>query len=263
MEYQMSGGVKVDVSEGVGVVVLNRPDQLNAWDSAIRQRLVANLAKLDADDSVRAIVLTGAGDRAFCSGQDLNETERFALDDAAHAEKWIDEFELLYDAIRKLRKPVVAALNGIAAGSGFQFALLCDILVGHPGVRMGQPEINTGIPSITGLWVMRDRIGQSRTVELALTGRLMEAEEASRIGLIHYLVPEDKVYSQAMEVASQLGAKPPLAFALTKQRLCQLTESEFRESFRAARRIHREAYASGEPQELMRQFFASRAARGN
>ena len=117
----------------------------------------------------------------------------------------MDEWDSLYGRIRWLRKPIVAALNGVAAGSAFQVALLCDVRVGHPGSRMGQPEIDAGIPSILGPWIMQDMLGRSRTIELVLTGRLMEATEAHAVGLIHHLVAPDELLPKALEVAAVLS----------------------------------------------------------
>ena len=166
--------------EGCLVLTLNRPARLNAWTEAMRARLVERLTAAASDRGVRSVVLTGAGDRAFCAGQDLDELGTF---DTGRAEEWIDGFARLYRALGSLRVPVVAALNGVAAGSAFQFVLLTDIRIGHSGVRMGQPEINSGIASITGPWIMREMLGLSRTVELTLSGRLMKADEAlDRLG---------------------------------------------------------------------------------
>ncbi|CAN5538944.1 enoyl-CoA hydratase [soil metagenome] len=242
----------------VAVVTLNRPERLNAWHAPMRAELDATLEALDADDSVGAIVLTGAGERAFSAGQDLAETEGF---DASSVAGWMDEWDRLYGRIRWLRKPIVAALNGVAAGSAFQVALLCDVRVGHAGSRMGQPEIEAGIPSILGPWIMLDMLGRSRTIELVLTGRMMEAHEAYQVGLIHHLVAAHEVLSRALEVAHGLAAKPKVAMRLNRQRFAEVNEAGFQDAVTAARRISAEAFASGEPQAMMARFFAERRAR--
>jgi enoyl-CoA hydratase/carnithine racemase len=173
----------------------------------------------------------------------------------------MDDWNNLYGSIRGLEKPVIAALNGVAAGSGFQVALLCDIRIGHPGIKMGQTEIDAGIPSVTGTWAMMPMLGLSRTVELVLTGRLMDAEECHRAGLLHHLVPQAEVQAKALEVAQLLAAKPRVAMQLNKRRLRQLTEPSWLEAEEAARAIHRQAFDSGEPKEAMARFFEERAAR--
>ena len=254
----MSEFVKIDISDRVGCITLDRPDRLNAWDRAMRDAIVAAVERFTTDPDVGAVILTGAGNRAFCAGQDLEEAHGF---DADRAEVWIREWETYYNALRSLPKPLVIALNGTAAGSAFQVALLGDIRVAHRGVRMGQPEINAGIASTTGPWLMREMLGLSRTVELTLTGRMMDAEECYRLGLIHHLVDEDGVMSKARQIAQELAAKPPIAMRLNKQRFRAVTEAGFRDAIAAGIPIQRESYASGEPARMMEEFFRERAAR--
>ena len=247
-----------EVRGPVGILTLNRPDKLNAWNAPMRARLVEALDALEADATVSAIILTGAGDRAFGAGQDLNETKTF---DPDRAELWIGEWERLYDRIRSLSKPIVAALNGVAAGSAFQVSLLCDLRVGHPGVTMGQPEINSGIASTTGPWIMRELIGLGRTIDLTLTGRMMDAEECFRIGVINRLVPQAQVMAAALELATELAGKPPVAMRLNRARFREVTEAGFRDCLAAGIRNQREAYATGEPARMMEEFLAKRAAK--
>ena len=239
----------------VGVLTLNKPEKLNAWDKEMRDDIVAALRAWDADDGVGAIVMTGAGERAFCAGQDFAEAHSF---DAERAEAWIREWETFYGTLRRLKKPIVVALNGTAAGSAFQVALLCDIRVAHAGVTMGQPEINAGIASITGPWIMKEALGMSRTVELTLTGRMMGADECERIGLIHHLVPREEVLARSLEIAGELAAKAPLAMRLDRAWFADMTEAAFQHTIEAAIRSHRESYGSGEPARKMEDFMAVR-----
>lgn len=240
----------------VAVITLNRPQRLNAWTTPMRNAIIEALERFDADDSVAAIIMTGAGNRAFSAGQDLSEAHDF---DGERAVAWVKEWQRYYAVLRGLKKPLVMALNGTAAGSAFQVALLGDIRVGHPGVRMGQPEINAGIASTTGPWIMNSMLGMSRTIELTLTGRLMDADECKQIGLIHHLVSEDKVFEKALEIATELAGKPPVAMRLDKQRFREMTEAGFRDCIEAGMRIQREAYDSGEPARMMEAFFSKRA----
>ena len=245
-----------EVRGQIGILTLNRPKVLNAWNAPMRARLVEALDELEANDAVRAIILTGAGDRAFGAGQDLNETKTF---DPDRAELWIGEWERLYDRLRSLSKPIVAALNGVAAGSAFQVALLCDLRIGHDGVTMGQPEINSGITSTTGPWIMRERIGLGRAIDLTLTGRMMDAQECLSIGVINRLVPQSKVMEAALALAGDLATKPPIAMRLNRARFREITEAGFRECLQAGVRNQREAYGSGEPARMMEEFLAKRA----
>jgi len=250
--------IQYDVTDSIALLTLNRPECLNAWHTDMRLEVIAAIESAAKDAGVRALVMTGSGNRAFSAGQDLNEAHDF---DADRAEAWIGEWERYYNTLRSFPKPLVAALNGTAAGSAFQVALLTDIRVGHAGVKLGQPEINAGIASVTGPWIMKEMLGLSRTIELTLSGRMMDAEEAHRIGLIHYLVPESEVLAKSLDIARELAAKPPIAMKLDKARFKEMTEASFQETIAAAIRIHRECYASGEPARMMEEFFATRAAR--
>lgn len=256
----MTKPVLTDVSEGIGTLTLNKPHKLNAWDTPMRTEVGEVLRRWNSDSSVRAVILTGAGERAFCAGQDLEETQKFQS--GKEGATWFGGWREFYNTIRGLDKPCVSALNGVAAGSAYQAVLLTDVRVGHPGSRMGQPEINAGIPSVTGPMIMLSRIGLSRTMELTLTGRMMEAKEAHEIGLIHYMVDHPSlVMPKAREVAHMMASKPPIAMRLNKQRFRQVTQPAFDEAFDNGGVYQSEAYASGEPQEAMRRFFAERAAR--
>jgi enoyl-CoA hydratase len=252
----MTKFINVAQDDDIAIITLNRPEVMNAWHSPMRVEITGAMEKLNADPSVRAIIMTGAGDRAFCAGQDLNETKTF---DAARAAEWIEEWRRMYGAIRALDKPLVAALNGVAAGSAFQVALLADIRIGHSSVRMGQPEINSAIASTLGPWLMREMLGLSRTIELTLSGRMMDAAECHHIGLIHKLVPKRDVMKAAKETARMLAAKPPVAMRLDKRRFREVTEAGFNEALDAGIRIQKESYGSGEPQRFMEIFLAERA----
>ena len=243
----------------VGVITLNRPEVLNAWHAAMRAELIEAFDAMEADPGVRAVILTGAGDRAFGAGQDLNETKSF---DPQRAALWIDEWERLYDRIRSLSKPVVAALNGLAAGSAFQVALICDLRIGHPGVKMGQPEINSGIASTTGPWIMREILGLGRTIDLTLTGRMMDADECFRVGALSRLVAKEEVMPAALALAGELAEKPPVAMRLNRARFREVTDAGMRDALAAGARNQREAYTTGEPARMMEAFLKKRAKQG-
>lgn len=254
----MEDSILTRASDGCLIITLNRPDRMNAWDTAMRAKLVDTLNDASADAGVASIVLVGAGKRAFCAGQDLNEVANF---DEDFAEVWIDDFARLYRAIRSIEVPVVSAINGVAAGSAFQFALLTDIRIGHPGVRMGQPEINSGIASITGPWIMREVLGLSRTIELTLTGRMMDAEEALGLAALHELVEPDRVLDRACEVARELGAKPQTAMRLIKRRFFEVLEPGLEDAIAAAKEYHRASFASGEMHASTKAFLDARGGR--
>ncbi|MGO1736498.1 MAG: enoyl-CoA hydratase/isomerase family protein [Leucobacter sp.] len=249
-----------ETRDRIALITLNRPDSLNAWTTEMQQQLASAVTAYGTDDTVDAIVITGTGERAFCAGQDLAEITDFTSDDV---EGWLDNFKIVYDSILSVPKPVVAALNGVAAGSGYQLALICDRRIAHSGVRMGQPEVNSGIPSITGHFLTQYSLGHSRTSDMMLTGRLLGADEAQQAGLIHKLVEQQDVLAAAMEDARELASKPPLAFKLTKQRMRDLMWPGLLEAFEAALVIDQGAWSDGEPQQSAKDFFTARSAKGS
>lgn len=252
MTYQF---LKLEQTGEIATITLNRPEKSNALNSALRTEITAALQELRTANTVKAIILTGAGERAFCAGQDLEEARQFDADKAA---AWMDESVTMFEALHQLEKPLVAAVNGVAAGAGFQLALLCDLRIGYAGSRMGQPEINAGIPSILGSSLMWDTLGASRTIELSLTGRLMDSEESYRLGLLHYLVPTEQVQAKTLELARELAAKPPLALRLTKRHLRSLSQPTIDTLRQAGKSYQREAFATGEPQAVISGLLARR-----
>jgi enoyl-CoA hydratase/carnithine racemase len=139
--------------------------------------------------------------------------------------------------------------------------MLADVRVGHAGSLMGQPEINSGIASTLGPWLMRQRLGLSRTIELTLSGRMMDGDECHAVGLIHHLVAPDQVMPKALEVARSLASKPPVAMRLDKKHFRESTQAGFEAALEAGINLQREAYATGEPQAMMERFFEERRKR--
>lgn len=245
----------IEKREAVAVVTLNRPESLNAINRELRAELVGAMQTLNSDPVVRAVVIAGAGERAFCSGQDLGETARYGVDDV---ESWLSGNHAMYRAVRALDKPAVAAFNGVAAGAGFQIGLCCDLRVGYPEMKVGQPEIRAGLASIVGSQLMTAYLGFSHNVELSLTGELISGARAFELGLLNRLVPREQVLPTAIALAGELAALPATAMRLTKQRFRELTAPGFEASLQAAIAAQKAAYASGEPQEAMRRFLEKR-----
>ncbi len=233
------------------VVILNRPSALNAVSTGMREALITALARLNGDSGVRAVAITGAGERAFCSGQDLNETARYTVDDVDH---WLARLHAMYRAVRALDKPCIAAWNGVAAGAGFQLGLCCDLRVGFPEMKLGQPEIRAGLASVVGSYLMTLHLGLSQNVQMSLTGDLTTGQRAYELGLINYLVPRDQVLEKSLALAAELAGLGPTAVRLTKRRFREQTQEGFDGALEAAKKAQREAYMSGEPQEAMRKF---------
>ena len=244
----------------IAVVTLNRPEALNALNLEMRDLLPQVLDGLTADDAVRAVVLTGAGGRAFSAGQDLNDSAGF---DATTVQEHFLHLGALYQSVRALEKPVIVALNGLAAGFGLQTALHADIRIAHAEVCMGQPEVRAGIPSTVGPFIIERVVGHARAVELSLTGRLVDAETCLAWGMVNEIVAPEHVMPRAMQLAGELAALPSLAVRLTKRRLRERTQADYDETVQAAMRYQQAAYLDGEPQRVAAAFFAERAVARN
>jgi enoyl-CoA hydratase/carnithine racemase len=252
----MSDEVRLERRGELAVITLNRPESLNAVNRALRSAMIAALKQANADAAVRAVVLAGAGDRAFCSGQDLAESVEYTMDDI---DRWLTEQHAMYQAVRDLDKPCVAAWNGVAAGAGYQIGLCADLRVGYPELKLGQPEIKAGLASIVGSYMMTLHLGLSQNQQLSITGELISGQRGYELGVINYLVPRDEVLSKAVAVAQELTRLGATALKLTKRRFRELTQPGFDAALEAAKRIQREAYASGEPQAAMKRFFEARS----
>jgi enoyl-CoA hydratase/carnithine racemase len=246
------------VENGVLILSINRQGSYNAWTSALRDELASKLREADNDDAIKAVVLTGTGERAFCAGQDLSELEQFT--DGAAIEPWLQRMSMCYDAVREFSKPLVAAINGVAAGSGFQVTQFCDYVVAHPGVKVGQPEVTSGLPSVFGTWLMWERVGR-RAIELSLQGRLLDANEAKQLGFVQEVVPQPKVLEAAVNAARRLSTQPRLAYKLSKAANRLFDQDRYLMAWKMALAAYREAFDSGAPQQVIGQFFERRRGR--
>lgn len=254
----MNALVKLERRGPIAVVTLDNPQSLNAINAPMRDAIVHTMETLNADAQVRAIVLTGAGDRAFSSGQDLAEAAAFRTEEV---NDWMRHQAKMFRALRNLDKPLVVAFNGTAAGTGFQIGLVADIRVGYPEMSIGQPEVRVGLASILGSWLMTLYLGQADNVQMSLLGELITGQRAKELGLLNYLVPKDQVLARALEVAGEFAKLPATALKLTKERLRILTQAGFDEACDAVARYHTEEYATGEPQKIMRGFLEERSQR--
>ena len=191
-----SHAVAVDITDRIAVVQLNRPAAMNAINADLRSLLTRTLGALDHGNDADAIVLTGAGERAFCAGQDLDES---ATIDTRTLADWLNRQHAMYQAVRDVDKPLIAAINGTAVGAGFQIALMCDLRVAHAALKMGQPEVKAGLASIVGSYLLSLQVGHSLNQQLSLTGELMSGERASQLGLVNDLVAPEQVLPRSEE----------------------------------------------------------------
>src|SRR5437763_1945666 len=230
-------------TENVVVITLDRPRVLNALNRALKRELADALTKIKGDESIRAVVITGAGDQAFSAGQDLTEAKDMT---GPEAEEWVREFELLYDQVRMLDVPVIAAVSGWAMGAGCQLALLADIRISSTTAKYGMPEIQDGIPAIFGLGLLWHLIGMSRSVYLVLSGDTLNARQALQAGLTCKVVPPARLRREALVLADKLAGYAPLALKLDKEWARRLTEEHFRATARFCVEAQHDAFAAGD-----------------
>ena len=240
----------------VVVITLNRPRVLNALSRALKEELADALRRVKADPAVRALVLTGAGDRAFSAGQDLTEAKDMS---GPEAEEWVREYERLYDLVRMLDVPVIAAVNGWAMGAGCQLALVADIRLSSENARYGMPEIRDGIPAVFGLELLWNAIGMSRALHLVLTGESLDARQALEAGLTVKVVPAAALRGEAEALAEQLAGFAPLALRQNKQYARRRTEADFRACSRFCETAHYASFAAGDARRGMEAFLARKA----
>ncbi len=211
-----------EVTNSVATITLNRPERLNALDYALRDELLAALRKAADDQTVRVVVLTGAG-RAFCAGADIKEVlvPGLDLDPRTREREEVRSFNELTRVIRELEKPVIAAVNGDAVGGGCCLTLAADIRVASTHARFGMVFVRIGLSSadMGGTFLLPRLIGLAHASELLLTGEIIDAERAERLGLVSRVVPPEELMTQAYELAARLAAGPPIGLALTKRAL--------------------------------------------
>ena len=213
----MTDGLRVEIDGPVATLTLDRPEALNALTAPIKVALRKALESIAADRSVRAVILTGAG-RAFCAGQDLAERDE---PDAAPLEVELRErYNPIVRLLRSMGQPVIAAVNGVAAGAGASIALACDIRIAAEEARFVLAFGRIGlVPDSGATWFLPRLVGSARATEMALVGDPIDAEHALRIGLVSKVVPRDELLAAARALADQLSAAAPLAIAMTKQAL--------------------------------------------
>jgi len=201
--------LQIDRDGAVAVVILNRPKVLNALNGQTLTELEAAMAALKADAAVGAIVLTGAGEKSFVAGADINElAQQTPVEGKAHARRG----QLIFDAIENLGKPVIAAVNGFALGGGCELAMACTIRLAADTARFGQPEINLGlIPGYAGSQRLPRLVGKGVALEILLTGDMISAQRAYEIGLVNRVVPAAELLAEAKKLAHVLASKAPIA----------------------------------------------------
>lgn len=247
--------ILVDTRDGgVGLATLHRPDALNALSGPLMDELGEAMAAFDANDSIGAMVLTGS-DKAFAAGADIKE-----MQSKTFAEVYGGGFITRnWEGITRLRKPVIAAVSGYALGGGCELAMMCDFILASDSARFGQPEINLGvIPGAGGTQRLTRAVGKSKAMEMCLTGRFMDAEEAERAGLVSRIVQQDQLIEEAVSVAAAIAAKGRLSVYAVKEAVNAAQEMALAEGVRFERRLFHALFATEDQKEGMAAFAEKR-----
>jgi enoyl-CoA hydratase len=213
-------------SEGIATITINRPQALNALNEETLKEISSRIADARQDENIKVLVITGAGDRAFCAGADLNMMKGKGVYKGMHLSQTGQKLTL---EIEELGKPVIAAINGYTLGGGLELAMACDLRIASENAQFGQPEINVGlIPGWGGTQRLPRLVGKGKAKEMILTGKRIDAETAEQLGLVSKVVALDQLKSTVKELASELMNKPPIAIELSKQLINNSTEIDLR-----------------------------------
>ena len=242
-------------ADGYAVVTLNRPEALNALNSTLFADLAAFLDAVEHDDSVRCLILTGSGDKAFAAGADIKE-----MADQSYADMYkANFFSLGHDRITRFRKPIIAAVNGFALGGGCELAMLCDFLVASEKAKFGQPEINLGVaPGIGGSQRLTRLVGKSKAMDMVLTARMMDAVEAERAGLASRVVPHETLLDEVRKIAAKIASQSPLAVMANKEMVNAALETTLTQGVQFERRLFHSLFAFEDQKEGMSAFVEKR-----
>ena len=244
----------VEIAEGVALITLNRPDALNALNSQLLRELATAVEKADASDKVRCIVLTGS-DKAFAAGADIKE-----MADKTFVEMYRENFfGAETDRFIKTRKPIIAAVSGYVLGGGCELAMMCDFIIASDTAKFGQPEINLGVMAgLGGPQRLTRFVGKSKSMEMHLTGRFMNAEEAERSGLVSRVVPVKKLKEEAMSAANKIAEKSLLATMAVKDAVNRAYETTMAEGINYERRLFQSLFATEDQTEGMASYIEKR-----
>ncbi len=244
----------VDVDDHVALIRLNRPDALNALNSQLLGELSCALQAAEKNDSVRAIVLTGS-DKAFAAGADIKEMSEKSFVEMFSSDFFTPETETLL----RCRKPIIAAVAGYALGGGCELAMMCDFIIAADTAKFGQPEVNLGVMAgIGGTQRLTRFVGKSKAMEMHLTGRMMDAEEAERAGLVSRVVPAKKLLDDAMATAAKIAEKSMLTTMAIKESVNRSYETTLREGVLFERRLFHALFATEDQSEGMAAFLEKR-----
>ncbi|MGA9533498.1 MAG: enoyl-CoA hydratase-related protein [Anaerolineales bacterium] len=245
--------IRTEQRAKVGVVFLNRPKALNALNNQVMREMVEALEQFDHDEKIGAVVITG-DDRAFAAGADIKE-----MADSSAVEMLKDDRIALWDRLRRINIPIIAAVSGWCLGGGNELAMACDMIVASETARFGQPEINLGvIPGAGGTQRLTRAVGKAVAMEMILNGRQLRAEEAERYGLVNRVVPVERMLEEAVSLAQEIAERAPLAVRMGKEMVNQAFESFLADGIADERRSFYFLFSSDDQKEGMQAFIEKR-----
>jgi len=220
MEYR---AVIVERRNRIGLLTLNRPDHMNTFSTVLAEEVNAALEELEKDGQIRAVVIKGAG-KSFCAGIDITEFQGKTL---LEYRKWVSLMEKMNITIARMGKPVIAAVHGYAVANGTGLLAACDLAIAAEGTKIGTTAINVGLFCMGPAVPLSRCVGRKKALEMLLTGRMMDAREAERIGLVNKVVPPEKLDAAAMELADELASKSPIALQMGKRAFYTMADTEY------------------------------------
>ncbi|MCY0106694.1 enoyl-CoA hydratase [Pseudomonas monsensis] len=246
--------ILLEVHDRVGLITLNRPQALNALNAQLVSEVNHALDGLEADANIGCIVITGSK-KAFAAGADIKE-----MADLTYPQIYMDDLFSDSDRVANRRKPIIAAVNGFALGGGCELALMCDFILAGDNARFGQPEINLGVlPGMGGTQRLTRAVGKAKAMEMCLSGRMIDAVEAERCGIVARIVPSDELLDEALKVAAVIAGKSLPIAMMVKESVNRAFEVNLTEGVRFERRVFHAAFATQDQKEGMAAFVAKRA----
>ena len=245
--------ILVETRGRIGLITLNRPQALNALNAVLLTELTAAVQNFDADEAIGCIVITGS-EKAFAAGADIKE-----MADQSFLDVFYSDFPSGWDQVARVRKPMIAAVAGYALGGGCELAMLCDLIIAADNAMFGQPEIKLGvIPGIGGTQRLTHAIGKAKAMDMILTGRMMDAAEAERSGLVARVVPLASLMDETMKVAETIAGMPLPAVMVAKEAVDRAFEMSLAEGIRYERRVFHSLFATHDQKEGMAAFVEKR-----
>ncbi len=251
MKYDM---IEVTREGGVKIIKFDRPKALNALCTPMMAEVADALNAASADDSVGCVILTGS-EKAFAAGADVKEMQEQAYLDIYKT----DVFEIHHEAVARFRKPIIAAVSGYALGGGCEVAMMCDFIIASDSAKFGQPEITLGVmPGMGGTQRLVRAVGKAKAMDMCLSGRMMDAKEAERAGLVARIVPVDELMSTALEVASKIASQSHPTAMMTKETVNAAFEMSLSQGLRFERRLFQSMFTTQDQKEGMSAFIEKR-----